>query len=110
MLVHLRLRARVASCDDRVRLVGDGDGVELTREGATRVRAHNELVELTADTLIGGLAGPLWTRLERARALDRRVSVDLVEVRGPDGVPLPDRHVTVTDDASVTLHCRDPQR
>ena len=109
VLVHLRLHARVASCGDRVLLVGDGHGVEFTDEGATRVRAHSELVELPADTLAGGPAGPLWAQLTRARALDRRVSVDLVEVRGPDGTALPDRQIAITDDADITLHYREPQ-
>ncbi|QBI20088.1 hypothetical protein ER308_11285 [Egibacter rhizosphaerae] len=98
-LVQLRLIMRVVSCDERVRLVGDGHGVELTTDGASRVRVHNELVVLTADDLVDASPEQLRARLRRVQALDQRVPVEVLETRGGGSAGV--RRITVAEDCDV---------
>lgn len=95
-LLWLRLSARVVTCSDRVRLVGDGSGVEVTEAGATRIRVDNELVDLEWNDVVDESAGHAQRLVRRWRALADEVHVDLMTVRGGEGALQVGREVRVT--------------
>ena len=107
-VVHLRLLARVVADDLRVRLVGGGPMVEITPQGARRARAHNELVTLPLSDVLGVEVEQAERLLRRWQALDHRVHVEVVTLRGGDGTSRPGRRVEITGHDGAVLRWHEP--
>ena len=107
-LVHLRIDARVVSCAERVRLVGEGTAVEITPLGASTAHLHNELVMLPLGDVVGETPAEAARLLERWKALDQHVRVDVVTLRADDSLPRAGRRVEITGRDGAVLRWHEP--
>ena len=108
-LVHLRLTARVVSDAARPRLVGDGGGVEITPDGATPIRVHNEPVSLALSHAIDVPVEDARALLRRWHALGERVHVELTTVRTGLRSPRAGRRIEITGPDGTVLRWSEPR-
>ncbi len=107
-LVHLRLAARVVACEDQVRLAGNGVGVEISTERATRIRVENELVTLPLREVVGESPIHAQMLLRRWRALSERVRVRVLTMRTGEGSSSPGRQVELVGPDGAVLRWHEP--
>ena len=107
-LVHLRLSARVVQCQDEVRLVGNGVGVEISTDRATRIRVDNELITLSLHGVVDESPIHAQTLLRRWRALSERVRVRVLIVRTGEGSSSTGRQVELVGPDGAVLLWHEP--